>query len=140
VGETTTSGISDILLEHAQREISCSLRSAPVQQTGAHRTFIHDPSSSTGSSSGSNVACFHLGFARTPDCGSCESLPHLSSGWPGRPSEDSSRRAEVDRILEFSRTVGLCNYSTSPGQDIQGSPVSRLDFESRVGVMPLLSL
>ncbi len=46
----------------------------------------------------------------------------------------------MDRILEFSKTVGLCNYSTSPRQGVPASPVSCLDSESGVGVVPLLSL
>lgn len=70
--EETTSGISSILLEHAQREISRPSKSSPVQQTGARRAFTHDPPSSTGpSTSGSNVARPHL--TRTVDYGSCES-------------------------------------------------------------------
>ncbi|KAN0113405.1 hypothetical protein V8E52_007686 [Russula decolorans] len=116
--EETTSGISSILLEHAQREISRPSRSSPVQQTEAHRAFTHDlPSSTRSSTSGSNVARPHLRFKRTLDYGS------------RRPPKDSSLRAEVNRILEFSRTVGLCNYSTSPGQDVPGSPASRVDSE-----------
>jgi len=57
-------------------------------------------------------------------------------------SKDSSLRAEMDRILEFSRTVGLCNYATSSKQHVPGptSLVSRLDSEPQVGVVPLISL
>lgn len=36
----------------------------------------------------------------------------------------------MNRVLEFSRTVGLCNYSTSPGQGALASLASRLDSES----------
>jgi hypothetical protein len=72
--EETTSGISSILLEHAQREISRPSRSSPVQQTEAHRAFTHDlPSSTRSSTSGSNVARPHLRFKRTLDYGSRES-------------------------------------------------------------------
>lgn len=78
--EETTPGISSILLEHAQREISRPSRSSPVQQTEARRAFVHDPSSSTGSSTpGSNVARSHLRFTRTLGYGSCESPWPLSS-------------------------------------------------------------
>jgi len=78
--EKTTSGISSILLEHAQREISRPSRSSPVQQTGTRRTLTLDPPSSTGSStSGSNVARPHLKLTRTLDYGSCESPWPLSS-------------------------------------------------------------
>lgn len=79
----TTSGISSILLEHAQREFSHPSRSFPVQQTEARRAFTHDPPLSTGSStSGSNVARPHLRFTGTLDkldYGSCESPWLLSS-------------------------------------------------------------
>lgn len=78
--EETTSGISSILLEHAQKEISRPSRSSPVQQTGARRAIAHDPPSSTGSStSGSNVVHPHLKFTRTLDYESCESPWPLSS-------------------------------------------------------------
>ena len=78
--EDTTSGISSILLEHAQREISRPSRSSPVQQTEARCAFIHDlPSSTRSSTSGSNVARPHLRFNRTLDYGSCESPWPLSS-------------------------------------------------------------
>jgi hypothetical protein len=78
--EETASGISSILLEHAQREISRPSRSSPVQQTEARRAFTHDPPSSTGpSTSGSNVARPNLRFTRTLDYGSCESPWLLSS-------------------------------------------------------------
>jgi hypothetical protein len=53
-------------------------------------------------------------------------------------SEDSSLRAEMDRILEFSRTVGLCNYATSK-RHVPTSLVSQLDSEPRVGVVLLIS-
>jgi hypothetical protein len=138
--EVTTPGISSILLEHAQREISRPLRSSPVQQE-ARRAFNHDAPSSAGSStSGSNIARPHLRFTRTLDYGSCESPWPLSSSRAGCPPKDSSLRAEVNRILEFSRTVGLCNYSTSPRQDVPASLASHVDSESGVGVVPLLSL
>jgi hypothetical protein len=54
--------------------------------------------------------------------------------------KDSSLRAEVDRILEFSRTVGLCNYSTSPSQDVPAPLTYHVDSEPGVGLVPLLSL
>ena len=54
--------------------------------------------------------------------------------------KDSSLRAEVNRILEFSRTVGLCNYSTSPSRDVQASLASHVDSKPGVGVVPLPSL
>jgi len=53
--------------------------------------------------------------------------------------KDSSLREEINRILEFSRTVGLCNYSTSPRQSILPSPAPRLNSEPGVGVMPPVS-
>ena len=73
--ETTSgSGISSILLEHAQREIARPSRVLPVQQTGERRAYTHDPPSSTGpSTSGSNVARSHLRFTGTLDHESCES-------------------------------------------------------------------
>ena len=75
--EQTTSGISGILLEHAQREISRPSRSSPVQRTGVRHA---GPSSSTGSStSGSNVARPQLRSTRTLDHGSCEFPWSLSS-------------------------------------------------------------
>jgi hypothetical protein len=77
--EETTAGISSILLEHAQREISRSSRSSPVQQTEARRAFTHNPPLSTGSStSGSNVARPHLRSTLTLDYGTCESPWPLS--------------------------------------------------------------
>ena len=139
--ETATSGISGILLEHAQREISRPSMSALVHQTGARGAFTLDPSSSTGSSTrSSNPTPSSLRFPHTPENGSCEFPTDLFFSCAGLPPEDSLLRAKVNRVLEFSRTVGLCNYQTSPGQGVSASPASRLGSEPGVSVGTLLSL
>ena len=53
-------------------------------------------------------------------------MGHLPTGF--------STRAEVNRVLEFSRTVGLCNYPSS-SRRLHGSAsrTSDIDSESRVG-------
>jgi len=40
----------------------------------------------------------------------------------------------VDRILEFSRTIGLCNYVASSKRGVSVSLASRLDSDSEPGV------
>jgi hypothetical protein len=79
--EETTPGISSILLEHAQKEISrLPPVSASAHQPGARgAAFALDPSeSSTGSSTtGSNVAPSNLKFTHTLENGSCESPRRL---------------------------------------------------------------
>ncbi|KAF8461813.1 hypothetical protein DFH94DRAFT_173924 [Russula ochroleuca] len=79
--EETTSGISGILLEHAQKEISRTPVSVPEHQTGARGAACTlDPSSSTGSSTtSSNLVPSNLRLTHTLDNGSCESSRPLSS-------------------------------------------------------------
>lgn len=77
--ETATSGISGILLEHAQREISRPPISAPVHQSGARDAFNLDPSSSTGSTRSSNATPSELRSTHILENGSRESPRPLSS-------------------------------------------------------------
>lgn len=77
--EETTSGISGILLEHAQREISCPSMSTLAHQTGALGAFTSEPPSSTVSSrTGSSSTSSNLKATHLPDNGSCESPRPLS--------------------------------------------------------------
>ncbi|KAH9031743.1 hypothetical protein EDB85DRAFT_1958116 [Lactarius pseudohatsudake] len=107
--EEESSGISGILLEHAQREI--------------FRPLEYMRSSGT----------------EGPDTLSGPSSPFIS-GHAIKLSkvvhalDNPSLRAEVNRVLEFSRTVGLCNYpSSSRRRSGSASLTSDVDSESRVG-------
>ena len=46
----------------------------------------------------------------------------------------------MDRVLEFSKTVGLCNYPNSRKQGVLASLTSDVDSESEVGAVPLILL
>ncbi|KAH8980903.1 hypothetical protein EDB92DRAFT_223830 [Lactarius akahatsu] len=107
--EEESSGISGILLEHAQREFS-----RPLEYMRSSRT-------------------------EGPDTLSGPSSPFIS-GHTIKLSkvvhalDSPSLRAEVNRVLEFSRTVGLCNYpSSSRRRRGSASLTSDVDSESRVG-------
>ncbi|KAI0255109.1 hypothetical protein BJV78DRAFT_818384 [Lactifluus subvellereus] len=107
--EETAPGMSSILLEHAQREISRPRVSFPPSHAEPLGAFTLNPSSSSESSrTGSNLA--HI----------------LDSG------SYSSLRAEMGRVLEFSRTVGLCNYPNSRRQGVLASLASDVDSESEL--------
>ncbi|KAH9954273.1 hypothetical protein BC827DRAFT_970607 [Russula dissimulans] len=110
--EETSAGMSSILLEHAQRVISRPpAMSLHAHQTGAAGASASDHSSPAGPSRTSSDIS-------TPNSRVTNVL-----------DSDASLRAEMNRILEFSRTVGLCNYSTSPRQSILALSTSRLDSE-----------
>ncbi|KAH9063939.1 hypothetical protein EDB87DRAFT_1681078 [Lactarius vividus] len=112
LNEEEPSGISGILLDHAQREIS---RPSEYMRS----SWTEGPDTLSGPSSP-----FGLGHAIK-----------LSKVMHALDSESyPSLRAEVDRILEFSRTVGLCNYpSSSRRRSGSVSLTSDVDSESRVG-------
>ncbi|KAI9439880.1 hypothetical protein H4582DRAFT_1557426 [Lactarius indigo] len=107
--EEESSGISGILLEHARREISRAPEYMRSNRTEAPGT-LSGPSSP-----------FIPGHA-------------IKSSKLVHALDNPSLRAEVNRILEFSRTVGLCNYpSSSRRRSGSASLISDVSFESRVG-------
>ncbi|KAI9457202.1 hypothetical protein F5148DRAFT_1287740 [Russula earlei] len=120
--EKAAAGIQGINLEHAQREISRPPISLPfAYQTGGPGALSFlDPSSPPRSS--------RTGPDVTPP--ELEATNRFPTDQEAFPPKGSSLRAEVDRVLEFSRTVGLCNYSTSPRPGILVSPLSHLGSES----------
>ncbi|KAI0300750.1 hypothetical protein BC826DRAFT_1183456 [Russula brevipes] len=109
--ETNDSGISAILLEHAQREFPHRSVPLPARKTEALGALTSGSSSSTGPYGTSSNAA-------TPNLG----VPHILGD-----ESYSSLREEVNRVLEFSRTVGLCNYLASP---TPASLTSRLSPEA----------
>ncbi|KAH9003071.1 hypothetical protein EDB86DRAFT_3073548 [Lactarius hatsudake] len=108
--EEEPSGISGILLEHAQKEFS-----RPLEYMRSSRTEGPDTLSGPSSPliSGHTIKLCKVML-------DSESYPSL--------------RAEVNRVLEFSRTVGLCNYpSSSRRRSDSASLTSDVDSESKVG-------
>jgi hypothetical protein len=137
--EEAAPGISSILLEHAQREISRFPTSFHATQGGPLGASTFDISSPSRSSrTGPKVTSSQV--IQILDSGSCEFPRPLSPRWSGCLSKDSSLRAEMDRILEFSRTVGLCNYLNFRKRVGSASLASDVDPESEVGTVPLISL
>jgi len=78
--EEPAPGISDILLEHAKRDISLSFLSSPAREKRAVAEFSFDRSSAAGSSStGSNVIPSNSRVTHILDNGSRESPRHVAS-------------------------------------------------------------
>ena len=130
-----SSGITGILLEHAQREFS-----RPPEYMRSTRTEAPDTFSCLSSPFISEHGIKPSKVVHTLDSKSRKSLrsSFFSLGRVGHFSKDPSLRAEVNRVLEFSRTVGLCNYpSSSRRQSGSTSPTSDVDSESRVGATSL---
>jgi hypothetical protein len=126
-------GISSILLEHAQREMSHPQTSFRAPRAEPLGVFTTSPSRS--SRMGSEAT-----NPRILDSGSCESLRSPSLWLVGDAfPKDSSLRAEMDRVLEFSRTVGLCKYLNSRRGGDSASLASD-DAESEVGAVSLISI
>ncbi|KAH9033433.1 hypothetical protein EDB84DRAFT_97116 [Lactarius hengduanensis] len=131
--EEESSGISGILLEHAQREFS-----RPLEYMRSSRTEGPDTLSGPSSPFISGHAIKLSKVVHALDSESCTSLRSYFYlyflGWVGHFPKDPSLRAEVNRVLEFSRTVGLCNYpSSSRRRSGSASLTSDVDSESRVG-------
>jgi hypothetical protein len=138
--ETNNSGISGILLEHAQREIPRRSVPLPARKTGALGAFTSGSSSSTApyGISSNAAATSNLGVPHILGDESCESwrpLPYRSAEQDVF-SKDSSLREEANRVLEFSRTIGLCNYLAPPTPALL---TSRLSPEAGVGIVPPIS-